>query len=127
SPLDRVGRDAVLSAPQCCWPTTLQGRPHGSARCISTPSLSAPADVVRIIRLWTVRHLLAVGARPRPLIPRLSDSVPDLSHCAPPVGPLLCRGDLAYALGGRWHYCAWRLSPGKDLTSCISKHTVCSL
>src|SRR5262249_9537569 len=76
---------------------------------------------------WTVRDLLAVGARTRPLIPRLSDSVPDLSHCARPLGALLCRGDLAYALGGSWHHCAWRLSPGKDLTSCMSKPTVCSL
>src|SRR2546425_839222 len=127
SPLDRAGRDAALSGPQCGWPTALQGSPHGPARCLSAASLSAPGDVVWTLHLWTVRGLLALGARTRPIVPCLSNSLPDLSHCPQSLCLLLCRGDLTHALGGSGGHCHWRFSAGKDLTSCMSKPTVCSL
>src|SRR5262249_47649573 len=126
SPLDRAGGDVALSGPQCGWSTALQGSPHGPARRISAASLSAPRNMVWPPHLRTVRGLLALGTRTGPIVPRLSDSLPDLSHCPQSIYLPLCRGDLPYALDGRWHYSHWRFSSGEDLTSCTGKPTVYS-
>src|SRR2546423_8312662 len=115
SPLDRAGGGAALSGPQCCWSTPVQGGPGGSARCLSAPSLSTPADVVWPLHLWPVRDLLALGVGTCPIVPRLSHSCPDLSHCPQSLRPSLCRGDLPDALGGGWDYCHWCFSAGEDL------------
>lgn len=119
SPRRRPPGRAPLGCAQRRGPGPVQSRPRRPPRSIAPFNSTPPCDLEWNHHVRTVSRMLALGPLASPTVLRLSDPLPEFSHCDGPIRALFLGVNLAHALGwcGSDYYRS--LPAGKDMTRWI--------